>query len=488
MSDKKSTKNGFNRRDFLKAGALSSLFAGPAILTGCGTTDGVATNGSNGSSKAKNIIFLVSDGMSTGTLSMADHMMQRQYNKESTWMKLYRENRAHRSLMDMASLDSIVTDSAAAAASWGCGNRLNNGSLNIGPNEEEFRPVLPIFRDAGKATGLVTTTEVTHATPAGFSANVPQRGMQDEIAEQYYERDFDVILGGGYRHFDPDEREDGRDLFADFEAKGYQVVRSKGQLMNYRGSDDKVLGTFYRGHVPYTTDHMSIDEYKEDIPTLAEMTEVALERLSGNDQGFLLQVEGGRVDHAAHGNDVAGLIYDQIAFDEAIAKCVAFAEERGDTLVVITTDHGNANPGLNGIGGGYRDSNDMFDRIQQFKHTNSWILSELNEDSSHSDIKDRIYYATEIDIKDKEAEALLKSLKGDYEALYRARSRPSAVISYILANYVAVNWIGSMHTSDYVELASLGPGSEYLKEKGFVKNTEMFDLMVETAGVRDYVS
>ena len=486
MSKKKQATKGFNRRDFLKTGALSSLFAGPAILNGCGSTD-AASNGSNGNGRrAKNVIFLVSDGMSTGTLTAADHMLQRQFNRESKWMELYRQNRANRSLMDMASLNSLVTGSASAASSWGCGNRINNGAVNISPDDEEYKPILPIARDAGKATGLVTTTEVTHATPAGFSANVPERGMQDEIARQYLEREFDVILGGGYQHFDPEHREDGRNLFSEFEEKGYQVLRSKDQLMNYRGSDDQVLGTFYYGHLPYSTDHLHIDEYKETIPTLAEMSEVALERLSGHDEGFILQIEGGRVDHGAHSNDVSGLIYDQIAFDDAVAKAVEFAEERDDTLVIMTTDHGNANPGLNGIGSGYNDSNPMFDRIQNFRRTNNWILSELDEDSSASDIKDRVYYATDIDIRDSEADVLSQSLKGEYEAVYRARSRPSAVISAILANYVAVNWVGSMHTADYVELASLGPGSEYFKDRPFVRNTELFDLMVDTVGIREY--
>lgn len=488
MNNNTNSRKGFNRRDFLKTGALSTLFAGPLILNGCGSSEEVTNGQDRGNGKAKNIIFLVSDGMSTGTLTAADHMLQRQFNRRSKWMELYETNRANRFLMDMASRDSLVTDSAAAASSWGCGYRVNNGALNMSPDEEPYETVLEIFRNSGKATGLVTTTEVTHATPAGFAANVPERGMQDEIAKQYFERGYDVILGGGSRHFDPDERDDGEDLFTQFENNGYQVVRSKDQLMNYRGSDDKVLGTFYPGHVPYTTDHLNINEYKETIPSLAEMTEVALERLAGHDEGFIMQIEGGRVDHAAHGNDVAGLIYDQIAFDDAVAKAVEFAEGRDDTLVIVTTDHGNANPGLNGAGAGYRDSNDMFDRIQNFRRTNSWILSELNGDSTLSDIKDRIHYATDIDIREIEAEYLQKALNDEYEAIYRVRSRPSAVLSAIQANYTAFNWIGSAHTSDYVELASFGPGSEYLGSKGFVKNTELFDLMLDAAGVREYAS
>lgn len=483
MSNKSDKPKGFNRRDFLKTGALSSLFAGPAILNGCGSSKR-ATNRNGGS--AKNIIFMVSDGMSTGTLTAADHMLKRQFDRESKWMQLYRENRATRSLMDMASRDSIVTGSGSAASSWGCGNRINNGMINMTPDEEPIKPILPICRDAGRATGLVTTTEVTHATPAGFSANVTERWNQEEIAKQYVESDFDLILGGGTQHFDSESREDGKDLFAEMESKGYRLIRHKDELQNFRGSSDRVLGTFNEGHLPFTTDHLNMDEYKNKIPTLSEMTEVALERLSGSEEGFILQVEGGRVDHGAHGNDISALIYDQIAFDDAIAKVVELAEDRDDTLVIITTDHGNANPGLNGIGSGYNDSNHKFDRIQKFRRTNTWLLSELDADSSTKDIKDKIYFATDIEIKEKEAELLSKSFDEEYEAVYRVRSAPRAVLAETLANYVAVNWVGTMHTADYVELASFGPGSEYLKERAFVKNTELFDLMVNTANVREY--
>lgn len=482
---KKSTSNGFSRRDFIKTSALSSLLTGPFILSSCGNSG--TTNGRNGrNGKVKNIIFMVSDGMSIGTLTAADHMLQRQYNRQSEWMRIYRENRAHRSLMDMASLDSIVTGSASAASSWGCGKRINNGAVNMGPDGEEYTPILPIARDAGKSTGLVTTTEITHATPAGFSANVPERWQQENIARQYVEREFDVMLGGGRQHFDPDTREDGQDLFGELEEKGYQILQSRDQLMQYRGSDARVLGTFYDGHVPYTLDQLNIDELKETVPTLAEMTEVALERLSGNDNGFIMQIEGGRVDHAAHGNDVSGLIYDQIAFDDAIAKAVEFAEQRDDTLVLITTDHGNANPGLSGTGSGYADSNPMFDRIAQFRRTNSWVLSELDENSKKSEIKDRIQYATDIDIRDSEVETLLRALRNEHEATYRAQSGASAVMGSILANYTAFNFISGSHTADYVELAGLGAGSEYFAEHPFVKNTDLFDVMVESTGLREY--
>jgi len=383
--------------------------------------------------------------------------------------------------MDMASLDSVVTDSAAASSSWGCGYRINNGGVNWGPNDEEYTPVLKYFTDAGKGTGLVTTTTITHATPAGFGANVPSRFEQETIAEQYLERGYDVLLGGGNMFYDKDMRSDGRDLYNSYKEAGYHVVRKKQALFDLEQNNKRLLGIFYDGHVPYTLDHINTREYQEDIPTLAEMTKIALNRLSRSRNGFIMQVEGGRVDHAAHRNDVGGLIFDQIAFDDAVGVAMEFAEESPDTLVIVTTDHGNANPGLNGQGLGYQDSNTNFDRIQNFKHTNNWVLTELNEESTTNQIRERIEEATGIQITGKEAVALQDSYRGMYEAVYSMMNRPNAVLGQILANYTSVNWIGTAHTADYVELAAFGPGSEAIKP--FTRNTELFDVMTHAAGV-----
>jgi alkaline phosphatase len=478
-----SARSGVNRRSFLKTGALGSLFLGSGAFAHGGQAATTDTDRITHAGDAKNVIFLVSDGMSIGTLCMADLLLSRRDGRHCNWGQLYQDDRARQGLMDMASLNSIVTGSAAAASSWGSGHRVNNTAVNMSPDGEVYRTICEIFRDAGKGTGLVTTARMTHATPAGFGINMEERWSEDAIAEQYLERAYDVLLGGGARHFDADRRDDGIDLFGGFREQGYTVARTKADLMNWN-AQGRILGTFFDSHVPYTLDHINTPEYARDIPTLAEMTDRALERLSENDNGFILQVEGGRVDHAAHSNDSAGLVYDQIAFDDAIGRALAFAEGRDDTLIIIASDHGNANPGVNGIGDGYSDSNAMFDTLQDMKYTNNWILAQLDEQSTYREIQETVEEAWQFPITRRQAHILQEALRGTFQAVYEPRSRPSAVLSAIQANYTAVNWIGSMHTTDYVELTALGPGSEAIGQ--FTRNTQLFDVMVEAAGVREY--
>ena len=169
-----------NRRKFFRNGSLFAL--GSTLLNpfdlGATTLD---LDVKNKNKKAKNIIILVSDGMSTGTLNMADLYLSRKTGKGTNWLQLYKDNKASRALMDMASASSIVTDSAAASSSWGGGFRIKNGGLNVGTKGEEYLPIWQKFKMAGKMAGCVTTVPITHATPAGFCVNSKSRNDQEEI-------------------------------------------------------------------------------------------------------------------------------------------------------------------------------------------------------------------------------------------------------------------------------------------------------------------
>jgi alkaline phosphatase len=462
------------RRDFFRNTSLAVV--GSTIAAPVRTLASVSRSSA---AQAKNIIFLVSDGMSTGTLNMANMLLQRKEGRASEWVRLYEAGLVKRALMDTASASSLVTDSAAASSSWGGGVRVNNGSLNVGPNGEEYKPILQKFKAAGKSVGCVTTVPITHATPAGFCVNSKSRGDQSDIAVQYLDLHFDVMMGGGAEFFDKDKRKDKADVFGQFAQKGYTVVRDRDAMLALKsGAKKPVLGVFHEDGLPYTLDAMQDTAITKAVPTLAEMTKAAIQYMSTNSKGFVLQVEGGKVDWAAHANDGAALLYDQIAFDEAIKVAVEFAEKDKNTLVIITTDHGNANPGL--FSGSKANAN--FDRIQTYKHTNDWILRGITKDFSAAQIIERIEAAQGYAITQEEAAQLLTHYaKTEGDGLYNPYKLPFKELALIQQRYNSIGWGSMDHSADYVELAMLGPGSELLKQ--FVKNTDLHYLMLEAAGM-----
>ncbi len=468
-----------DRRKFFRNGSILTL--GTALMNPLDAVsntldfDTVRKN-----KKAKNIIFLVSDGMSTGTLNMADLYLNRKTGNGSNWLQLYRDNRINRALMDTASASSIVTDSSAGSSSWGGGFRVNNGSLNVGPKGEVHMPIWQKFKKAGKMAGCVTTVPITHATPAGFCVNSKSRNAQEDIAEQYLELGFDIMMGGGNNYFSPEIRKDKKDMYAAFKAKGYQVARTRKEMLD-TDNNKPVLGVFYDDALPYNIDRKSSKDLTEQIPTLAEMAQKAIDRMKNHKNGFVLQVEAGKVDWAAHANDISALIYDQVGFDEAVKVAIDFAEKDKETLVIITTDHGNANPGV--IYGKYANAN--FDSIQNYTQTNEWILNAISPQSTVKQVHEIIEHANGKTITDEDAKTVLSYYDGLHkeDGLYNYKKLPYKAFSEMQQKTNSVGWISMDHSADYVELAMFGPGSDLLKP--FVKNTDLHYLMLQAAEVEN---
>ncbi|MFY7811807.1 MAG: alkaline phosphatase [Flavobacterium sp.] len=468
-----------NRRNFFKNGSL--LTAGAFLMNPMEGFAALNADFEFNQKKAKNIIMLVSDGMSSGTLTMADIFLYRKNGIGSNWLNLYRENLVSRALMDMASASSIVTDSAAASSSWGGGKRVKNGSLNIGENGEEHLPILQKFKQAGKKVGCVTTVPITHATPAGFCIFTKSRNSQELIAEKYLEIEFDVMMGGGDENFNPNARKDQKDLYQLFANKGYDVVKTKTEMRQSITNNQKILGVFHKDALPYSIDRENDENLRNTIPTLAEMTHVAIQKMKDHQKGFVLQVEAGKVDWAAHANDAAGLIYDQIAFDQAVKVAIDFAKENKETLVIITTDHGNANPGL--IYG--KKANDHFDNLQYFKSTNEKILMSFSQQSSLQEVKDTIKQFNNFEISTEDAQLLLNYYSGleREDGLYNYRKLPTQKFADIQKKHTSIGWIGNEHSADFTELAMYGPGSQNLKS--MIKNTDLHYFMLNAAEVED---
>jgi alkaline phosphatase len=475
------------RRNFFKGASLATVgtLVAPQILgAGC-TSNAEPILKQEPNKRAKNIIFLVSDGMSIGTLNMADLLARTKLGRQSNWISAYHNNTIKRALMDTASANSLVTDSAAACSAWGGGHRVSNGRLNVGDNDEMHTPILQKFKKHGKSVGCVTSVPITHATPAGFCIINKSRGNQSEIAEDYLDLEFDVMLGGGLEYFDAEHRADGKDMFSAFAQAGYGVAKTKDELEALRGIDKPIMGVFHESGIPYDLDHTSDNELSKSVPSLVDMTQFAIDKMSKNDEGFVLQIEGGKVDWAAHGNDIGGLLYDQLAFDECVKLALDFAEKRDDTLVIITTDHGNANPGL--FYGKEADKN--FAKISDFKHTNRWVLTGLQKKSSVNEIIERINFAQGITLSQKEAKTIydhFQALPGsDADNNYNDYSLPFKKLADIQTNHLNVGWAGMHHSGDYVELAMTGPGADSLPQ--FVKNYELHNFMLVAAGVDELV-
>jgi alkaline phosphatase len=434
------------------------------------------------SSRPRSVIFLVSDGMSAGVPALAEAFSQLNGKKETFWHKFSRDRATTHGLFDMASLDSLVTDSAAAASAWGSGQRVQNRAINQFPDGTQLKALGLLLKEQGLATGLVSTARITHATPAGFCATVAHRDHEDKIALQYLEQ-IDVLLGGGDLHFKAESRQDGRDLISDYSQAGYEVLRSRDALLSVSGKR-KLLGLFAAEHLPYSIDRNQDSRLQSEVPTLAEMTSQALAALNLERKGFFLMVEAARVDHAAHANDAAGIIYEQLAFDETLAVVEEFQKANPDTLVIISSDHGNANPGLNGIGAGYAASTGSFQRISEVKMSASKIrqtltkMFQLDKNLKPEEIMRVIQEKTGFEMNVEEALILRHALAEKVPHEVSAQQKNFyAQLGQILGNWHGVGWTGVTHTSDWTLAMSRGPGQQLFS--GLMKNTDFFDKILD---------
>lgn len=465
------------RREFFRKGVLSTIGLGAlgSSFQAFGSVDFTRKG------IAKNIIFLVSDGMSAGTLAMADILLKHKEGRSSEWVKLYEENTVRRALMETASANSFVTDSAAAGSAWGGGMRVRNGALNVGPNSEKPVPILQKFKAAGKAVGCVTSVQITHATPASFCVNNSSRNAQPIIAEDYIKLKFDCMLGGGLNYFHTDKRNDKKDLIAASKQAGIDFVQTKDELNSLSGFKP-ILGVFADEGLPYAIDRENNADLKAITPTLAEMTQTAIKHLSKNPQGFVMQVEAGKVDWAAHANDTAALLYDQVDFDEAIKVAMDFAQADGETLVIITTDHGNSNPGL--FYGNQANRN--FEKLYSTKASNEWVLNQITPEFTANRLVEFVEAHQNYAMSEEDAEAILKGFTLGEDGLYNTNRLPVAIYASLQSPHTSVQWAGTNHSADHVELAMFGPGSEHLK--GFVRNFELHNFMLQAAGMpQEYI-
>lgn len=310
---------------------------------------------------AKNAILFIGDGM-----GMAQVTAARIFEGNARDGKLTLDTFENVAVVRTYCANMMVTDSAAAGTAIATGHKTTFYRVGMSPDGEVLETLLESAKKAGKSVGIVTTTGVTHATPASFYAHIESRGEEAQIAAQLVDYgQVDVVMGGGRRYFIPEEnkdaesgakgaRQDGRDLLAEARAKGYRLVQKQSEfddlLEEVEGGGDpgKVLALFSPSHMAYEVDRAK-DTWGE--PSLEEMAKCAIAILSRNPKGYFLMVEGGRIDHAAHANEGQSMLTEVLCFDRAVKAAVQATDGAKDTLIVVTADHETGGLTINGYAG-----------------------------------------------------------------------------------------------------------------------------------------
>ncbi|MDR1707918.1 MAG: alkaline phosphatase [Prevotella sp.] len=435
----------------------------------------------------KNVIVMIPDGTSIGVVSAA------------RWYQIYNNLGGSNLAIDPYLCGTVKTfssnapigDSAPTTSCYMTGMPQQTGNVAIYPVADPandlipvdpamaYQPLATILEAAkyqqDKATGLVVTVEFPHATPADCSAHYYARGKYDYIASQMAYQNLDVMFGGGNSIITDDIKQH-------FKNTGTTLIQDDvNTFRNFKGKE-KIWALFCDREHPY-----DLDRDDTQIPSLAEMTEKALDRLSQNENGFFLMVEGSKVDWSAHGNDAVGCITEYLAFDRAVAKVMDFAKKNGETTVIVLPDHGNS-----GFTIGRRDlksydkatKDQLFKNVSQYKKTGEGLERILLK-TDPGQFKNVFKEYTNIDLTDEELNLLLSSKNYKHESDYMKVSNSVNMVSSIINIMNAHTYFGFTtggHTGEEVFLAAYHPDGDL--PIGMNTNTEINQYLFDAMGLK----
>ncbi len=415
----------------------------------------------------RNLIVMIPDGMSSGGLALA------------RWFKggdALAMDALACGLVRTHSAGSAITDSAAAGTAFASGFKTDNEMLGVMAREpdmpgldpavyrKEFArtPVANIMEAArlkGLATGLVVTCSSTEATPAAFSAHFPDRDAAETIIEQQVYCGLDLFLGAGDKFLKGGARKDKEDLVSELRRMGYEYLETRDQMMASAGT--RLWASFGEDSIAYEIDRTDVQ------PSLAEMTAKALSVLSKKDKGFLLMVEGSKIDWAAHSNEPVGLISDILSFDKAVEEALRFARADGGTAIIIMSDHGNGgvNIGTRGSMAGNHPG-EFLPALKRAKRSGQTVASMLLPSMGDAEI--RAVVSENYGIKDLSADEVAR-LKGLLPSAGNKKIRTA--LGEMMSRRSNIGWVHDNHTAEDVVLFMFHPGGT--KAMGVIDNTDV---------------
>lgn len=432
---------------------LNRIFPGALVLlltSGCAVTD-LSPEPASPAPTPRNVIFMLGDGM-----GFAQVKAYRMYADDPT-TELVEPLPMEAFQVGSVSTDSIrlscnqdksdcvrdphgFTDSASSATAYATGQDTIVGHISTTGEGESMPTVLEGAKQAGKSTGMVATSQITHASPAAFGSHVKSRSNMTAIADQYFDHQWnespmlDVLLGGGSSYL----RRGDRDLIPEFSEAGYNVVWDREQLQ--QNESQRLIGLFAENGMVRAWDRGS------EVPSLADMTAAALQALDKNPEGFFLLVEGSQVDWGAHDNSVVDVISEMEGFIKAVERVLDFARKNSDTLVIITADHETGGMAL-GRDGIYRwDARPLHGVV----HTPAWMAQQfVGSDEPLSTLVSR-----HVPFELSESESKMLDSAGKDEAKAK-----NAIID-LFNQRTFTGWTTSGHTGIDVPLYVFGPGAD----------------------------
>lgn len=436
--------------------------------------------------KPKNIIILFADGTTSSQYEFGRYSsaLLRQESFAVTDVVMAK---GQYQLMKTESANYYVSDSAAAASAMSTGYKVNNGAISMTPDGKAPLTIMEVAKDNGKRIGLLSTAPIYDASPAAFSVHAKSRRDSEWIVSQYLNLAPDVLMGGGANYFLPNalaggKRQDGKNVIEAFQAKGYQYINTPEQLNQIKSS--KLLGLFADEDLDY-----EIDRNAQKTPNLSQMLTAALQVLNqdskkSKNKGFVLFAENENTDFAGHQNDVAALMRDLWAFDDAVKVALEFQKQYPDTLVIVTGDHetGGFSPtyGRKNLGPA-GSSNYLNVNIDQLKLIEGYKMS-LNEFSQK--FKAKAKQTTSSAELNAYLNVLLQEsfpsliLDDDLREKILSQSQlnpnsnylPSNILALAIARQTGFYWGSSGHTPTPITVAAIGPGSQLFR--GFNDNTD----------------
>lgn len=495
-------------RGLVILGLVAIVIAGSS----CETNDGLSS-----SPRARNIILFIGDGLGPSQMALGLEYARVVEGRQLHLEKLMESGETGYALP--VSHRKTATDSAAAATQMATGQVVWNQTLGIDIEGKPVETILERSESLGFATGLVTNMRLVHATPAAFASHQLSRyDPEPEIADQILaEHEIEVLLGGGARAFvrqgqwtseslpgipsrldEHSRRTDDRDLIMQARERGYAVVSDRDSLLENASQGRRLLGLFAASNLPYVLDRRS--ESLDGVPSLAELTEAALQVLGAEKQGFFLMVEGGRIDYAGHDNDAGTMLHEILDFDEALGVASRYQSKNPDTLLLVTADHGTggftftysrhpdweARPAIPLASGDVYRPRYFYPGRSELellgKQSRSYELIGERAGIDPIKLQEEVWAATGLELTWEEAtKAAARNAEGhaevcDFPQFYTdEEDTEQALLGRALSRQTSVGWSTGGHTTDPVFAFGVGPGAHRLR--GLYRNTHIYDVM-----------